>query len=200
MLRGMKVAACMTTQLHTIQPGASLAEAARLMWEHDLGVLPVVDAQGLLVGMLTDRDVCMAAFTSGAPLHVLVVGKHMATTVFALMPDDSLKVAHERMRMHQLRRLPVVDAQGQLVGMLTLMDLARRAGKGGLPVARVHEILTRVGEARTATTPSEPIREVKAAPKPAAKPAPKAKASPARATKSAKKSSNGSRRALVKQR
>jgi CBS domain-containing protein len=100
------------------------------------------------------------------------------------------------MRMHQLRRLPVVDAQGQLVGMLTLMDLARRAGKGGLPVARVHEILTQVGAARTSSSASEPIREVKAA----AKPAPKAKASSVRATKTAKKSSSGSRRALVKQR
>ena len=174
----MKTAACMTPAVHSIRPEASLSEAASLLWTRDLGVLPVVDEQGLLRGMLTDRDICMAAFTSGRALHQLVVANHMASTVFALMPKDSLATAEKRMAMHQLRRLPVVDEEGKLVGLLSLADLSRSRLNG----ARIKALLAKISAPRAAAE-SEPVKEVIPAPpvatrggkpKPTLKPTPKA--------------------------
>jgi CBS-domain-containing membrane protein len=141
----MKIAACMTPAVHSIRPEASLSEAASLLWTRDLGVLPVVDEQGLLRGMLTDRDICMAAFTSGRALHQLVVANHMASKVFALMPKDSLATAEKRMAMHQLRRLPVVDEEGKLVGLLSLADLSRSRLNG----ARIKALLAKISAPRS---------------------------------------------------
>lgn len=151
----MKVTACMSKSVHSVRPECTLSEAAKLLWEQDLGVLPVVDAEGMLRGMLTDRDICMAAFTSGRALHQLEVGNHMAKTVFALMPGDTLAAAEKRMAMHQLRRLPVVDEEGRLVGMLTLGDLSRSKLNG----ARVKALLSKICAPRAACE-TEPIREV----------------------------------------
>ena len=69
----MIVEQCMTQSPRVCTPADSLTSAARLFWEHDLGALPVVDAAGSVVGLITDRDLCMAAYTTGLPLHACTV-------------------------------------------------------------------------------------------------------------------------------
>ena len=98
------------------------------MWEHDCGVVPVVDAEERVLAMLTDRDVCMAAFTQGKPLAELPVSIAASKRVFWVHPHDSVETAERLMRKQQIRRLPVVDERGRLVGLLSLNDLARHAG------------------------------------------------------------------------
>lgn len=122
----MNVARWMTRTPITCRPEHSLARAAQLLWENDLGALPVVDAEQKLVGMITDRDLCMASFTRGCSLGDHTVESAMARQVYTLDIKASIKKAHELFRKHQLRRLPVVDAKAALVGMLTVQDVARR--------------------------------------------------------------------------
>ncbi|HJL41287.1 MAG TPA: CBS domain-containing protein, partial [Myxococcales bacterium LLY-WYZ-16_1] len=119
----------MSRPVVTCRPGDTLNEAARLMWEHDCGALPVVDDADRIVGMITDRDICMAAYTQGAPLWALPVERSMAHKVYSCHPDTPIEEAAVSMRAQRIRRLPVVDGDEQLVGMVTLGDLARHAGR-----------------------------------------------------------------------
>lgn len=125
----MRVDQIMSRPVHCCRPGDSLAEAAWLMWEHDCGCLPVVSGEGIsvVVGMITDRDICMCALFERQPLEQLRVATAMAKQVRSCRPSDQLPAVEEIMRTARLRRLPVVDDDGVLVGMVTLADLAREA-------------------------------------------------------------------------
>lgn len=104
---------------------ATLDDAARLMWEHDCGIIPVVDDEGRLTGVVTDRDICMSAYTQGRPISDIGVMTAMARTVVAGHEDDSIEAAEQLMQDNQIRRLPVIDGEGRPVGMVSLNDLAR---------------------------------------------------------------------------
>ena len=104
---------------------ATLDDAARLMWEHDCGIIPVVDQDGRLIGVVTDRDICMSAYTQGQALNAISVTTAMARTVVASHEDDSVEAAEQLMQDNQIRRLPVVDGEGRPVGMVSLNDIAR---------------------------------------------------------------------------
>jgi CBS domain-containing protein len=97
------------------------------MWERDVGALPVVDPEGRVAGMITDRDICMAALFGGGALRDRRVGEAMARDVIACRPDDGFATARELMAEHQLHRLPVLDGDGRLLGVITLNDLALEA-------------------------------------------------------------------------
>lgn len=125
----MKIEDLMTRDPRTVRPEDSARAAAQAMWEQDCGVLPVVDGGGQLVGMITDRDVCMAAYTRGTSLDRIGVQDTMAKDVTVCRPNEDLGAAEERMRSRQVRRLPVVDEQRRLLGILSLNDLAREAAR-----------------------------------------------------------------------
>lgn len=120
-----RVAAAMSRNLTACEPEDDVAEAARLMWEHDRGFLVVLDPHGRLAGVLTDRDVCMAAYTRGRPLYEISVGAVMSRAPRTCAPDDTLEHAARTMRDAQVHRLPVVEAGGRVVGVLSLADLVR---------------------------------------------------------------------------
>jgi CBS domain-containing protein len=103
----------------------TLNTAAQNMWDNDIGCVPVVDKDRRVVGMLTDRDVCMAAYIQGAPLTGLLVTSAMSKQVFSCAPDDDIAAAEKLMREKQVRRLAVIDAQGRLAGIISLNDIAR---------------------------------------------------------------------------
>jgi CBS-domain-containing membrane protein len=105
--------------------------AAQLMWDHDCGCLPVSGGDGAtrVVGMITDRDICMCALFHNEPLQNLRVSHAMARQVQACKPGDSLADAERTMRAARIRRLPVVDDDGTLVGMISLADLAQEASR-----------------------------------------------------------------------
>jgi CBS domain-containing protein len=109
--------------------------AAQLMWEHDLGAIPVVDNEGRLTGIVTDRDICMAAYTQAARLESIPVTTAMAKQVLSCHLDDSIEAAEQLMRAGQVRRVPVIDNDGRPVGIVAMNDLARlaaRAKKSGV--------------------------------------------------------------------
>jgi CBS domain-containing protein len=101
-----------------------LGTAARLMWDQDCGALPVLDRDGRVVAMITDRDICMAAYTQGRRLDEIPVNTAMSRELVTCSPDDSIGNAEKLMSEHQVRRLPVVDPEGRPLGIVTLNDLA----------------------------------------------------------------------------
>jgi CBS domain-containing protein len=122
----MKVQELMTKAVWACRADEPLSAAARLMWEHDIGEVPVLGADEKIVGIVTDRDLCMSAYFTGEPLAAVPVEHAMSKVVFTIEPTQKLDKAEELMRAKQIRRLPVVDA-GKLVGMISLGDLARAA-------------------------------------------------------------------------
>lgn len=120
----MNVGTWMTRQPVTCRTEETLRDATRRMWSHNRGCLPVVDAEERVVGMLTDRDVTMAAFIQEATLDVIHVGSAMSPHVRTCHPEDSLAEALAMMRMAKVRRLPVVDDRERLIGLLSIDDLA----------------------------------------------------------------------------
>jgi CBS domain-containing protein len=119
----MIVSQVMSRSVETCRPADSLSVAAQKMWDRDVGCLPVVDDGGHLVGAVTDRDVCMAAFTQGRSLDALRVETAMTHGAYTCAPGDGVDIAVAVMRARQVRRLPVIDA-GRLVGLVSLGDLA----------------------------------------------------------------------------
>ncbi len=122
----MKVEQIMTHDVAACAPDDTLAVAARLMWERDCGAVPVV-REGHVVAMLTDRDVAMAALLQGRPLHEIPVSGAMSQDVASCHRSDPVSLAVTILKRRQLHRLPVVDGDAVLVGLLSLADVAREA-------------------------------------------------------------------------
>lgn len=105
----------------------TLERAARLMWEFDVGAIVVVREDGKATGVITDRDICMAAFTQGRSLADALVHTAMSGHLVVAHPDQRLEDIEQAMSAAQLRRIPVVDSDGHPIGMITLNDLALAA-------------------------------------------------------------------------
>lgn len=134
----MKVEQLMTRPVWTCEPSDSLDVAAQLMWDHDVGCV-VVQHHGQVVGVITDRDICMGGYTTGLAFHEIAVGRSMAIEPTVIDARASVDAAVRLMREKRIRRLPVVDAAQRLVGVLSLNDVAREAarqlGRPGLDVS-----------------------------------------------------------------
>jgi CBS domain-containing protein len=121
-----KVQEVATKTVWTCRSDEPLSAAAKLMWEHDIGAVPVLNGEGELVGIVTDRDACVCAYFAGEPLAAVPIERAMSRVVFTIDLAQTIEEAEELMRSKQVRRLAVVDA-GELVGMLSVGDLAQAA-------------------------------------------------------------------------
>lgn len=173
----MKVRDLMAHEVVTCGPTDSLNVAARLMWERDCGCVPVVGRDNLAVGIVTDRDICMGAYTQGRSLHLIEVRDVMGSPVVSCEPGDDLITAENLMRDNRVRRLLVCDGDGKLVGVISLSDIAleaereRREDSGRLiRSTEVAQILAAVSQTRAhavAPIPFAPERgETEFTPKP----------------------------------
>ena len=160
----MKVREIMTTDVRSCSPDASLAEAATLMWENDCGAVPLVNGAGQAVGIITDRDICMAVSTKNRLASDITVGEVSAGHVRTCRPEADVNEALNLMRRGQFRRLPVTDEDGVLVGILSLADVIRHAKKGESKKARhvPHKDVMRVLKALTRPAPPTEADEVAA--------------------------------------
>jgi CBS domain-containing protein len=126
----MNVEQLMMKGVRTCRPEESLNDAAQILWENDCGCVPIVSSEGgKLVGVITDRDICMAAYTQGKTLGEMPVHGMMTRKVLTCSPDDTIAAAQRAMREGRVRRLPVVDESGQLLGLISLADIAREAAR-----------------------------------------------------------------------
>jgi CBS domain-containing protein len=126
----MNTSDLMTTAVQSCHADDNLQRAMQIMWDHDCGVVPVVDRDNRVIGMITDRDVAVAAYTQGHALWQIPVSSAMAKHVHGVRDTDSLEMVEDLMRRVRVRRVPVLDAQGKLRGIISLNDLARHFHRG----------------------------------------------------------------------
>jgi CBS domain-containing protein len=165
----MRIEEIMSENVYYCRPDDSLASCARQMWEHDCGSVPVCagDDDNRVVGMITDRDICMCALHQGQPLSMLKVRDAMSRTLTACAPRDKVGDVEELMRAQQVRRVPVIDGDGGLCGIVSLADFAREASSGngnplgnGVSGSDVGEVLAAIcepGQRNSLSQPSAPV-------------------------------------------
>ena len=158
----MKVRRIMTSNVAACSPDANLSAAAGLMWRHDCGVIPVIDENRKVVGVITDRDICMAAAMSNRPASQIAVSEIISGEVFACAPEDEVSEALAIMQRNRVLRLPVVDQVGTLQGILSMNDIVLRAEDGrkrggdGISYAEVINTRKVIGQSRDFSPEEEP--------------------------------------------
>ena len=137
----------------TCAPTDSLHRAAELLWNADCGMVPVVEGDGRLVGVLTDRDICMASYFRNQPLAALDVGSTMSHTLHTAKPDDSIETIVHLMADKQTRRIPLVENE-RLVGIVALADIARhvKSLESSSACRMLAHTLAAISERRSGTT------------------------------------------------
>jgi len=115
----------MTRNVRTCSADDTLEQATRIMWDADVGSVVVTDEERRPIGMITDRDVAMAVYTQGVALRDARVQSAMANQVVTCSVTSTLSEIEDKMQRAQVRRIPVVDSAGKLVGVVSLADIAR---------------------------------------------------------------------------
>jgi CBS domain-containing protein len=114
----------MTKRPRTVSPGSSVVDAARLMRDEDTGIVPITDGDRL-VGVVTDRDIAIRVVAEGKDPKSATVDEIAARDLATIDPDQDLDEALRLMAKHQVRRLPVVEEDGKLVGIVAQADIAK---------------------------------------------------------------------------
>lgn len=126
----MEVRECMTRNPRFAVVDTSLTEAARIMANGGFGTLPVVSPQGTVIGIVTDRDICVAVANEQRPPSAVTVGEIMNRRVQTCRPDDDVETAMQIMRGHRVRRLPVITPEEKLLGILSMDDVVLHSDAG----------------------------------------------------------------------
>jgi CBS domain-containing protein len=139
----MKIKHVMTRDPKCCVPSDTAQQAAIIMRDEKAGVVPVIENEQSrkIVGIVTDRDLCMNIVAEGRDARTAQVHECMTTAVVSASPQDALEKATELMRDNQIRRIPVIDEQRRLVGIVSLADVVERAG---VRTAETHETLKTV--------------------------------------------------------
>ena len=128
----MKVGSMMNPNVETVRAEDDLARTAMVMWRKDCGFVPVVDGDsGRVVGVITDRDICMASATRHEAPEEMHVRDTMASQVWSVHVEDELETALDMMKERQVHRLPVVDGDARLAGVISFSDVVRLATQDG---------------------------------------------------------------------
>jgi CBS domain-containing protein len=148
----MRVEKIMSHQVTTCAPHDSLEHAASLMWSSDCGCVPVVSASDdrRTIGIITDRDICMAALFRGRSLRDIRVEDVMAKQVLVCRASDKIEDAQRQMETEQIRRLPVVDNEEKLIGIVSMADIVCESARSqhkqhpDIPASDVTATLARI--------------------------------------------------------
>src|SRR5512132_2332652 len=127
----MKVEQLMTPSPATCGLSENLAQVVERMWDANCGIIPVVDDAAHVVGVITDRDICVASATRGLAPGEIRVSDMRRKQVVSCRPDDDVQEALELMQRHHIRRLPVATEEGVLHGIISLDDITLAAGTRG---------------------------------------------------------------------
>jgi CBS domain-containing protein len=120
----MKVKKLMTEEVEFCHLEDDLTKAVEIMWRRDCGVVPVIDGNGSVVGMITDRDISIAAASRNQKLSEIKIGEVIANgNLVTCSPDEDVEDALKKMRRKQIKRLSVVSKNGALTGILSITDI-----------------------------------------------------------------------------
>src|ERR1019366_633601 len=128
----MKVTDVMATPPAYCSPQTNLAAAVEILWRQNCGILPIVDSKEKVLGLITDRDICVALGTRNRLPSEVTVSEVASGKVVACKPDDDLRGALATMAQAKVHRLPVIDAAGKLRGILSIDDVVLRTETGTL--------------------------------------------------------------------
>jgi CBS domain-containing protein len=132
----MVVKDVMNKDIVTCTPHANLAAVAKLMRDHDCGFVPVVSSEGVVVGVITDRDLGIAVGATTRAAERIGVAEVMSQPVFSCFADENVKTVLVTMSKHHVRRLPVLDRQhGHPEGVLSLDDVVQAPHQRGSPTS-----------------------------------------------------------------
>lgn len=126
----MKVGTMMNPNVEAVQADDDLAKTAMVMWRKDCGFVPVID-DDRVVGVITDRDICMASATKHEAPEEMKVRDTMASQVWSVRTEDEIESALGMMRERQVHRLPVLDDGERLAGVIAFSDIVRMASQDG---------------------------------------------------------------------
>ena len=151
----MRIKNVMTKDPKWCVPSDTAQKAASIMRDEDAGIVPVIkDAQDrTLAGVVTDRDLCLAVVAEGRDPSSVTVADCMTPKVVSCSPDDALEKATELMGDNQIRRIPVVNADRELLGIVAMADIV---GRGKVKSAETHETLKEVSA--PTDVPANPAR------------------------------------------
>ena len=121
----MKVKDCMCNEVVSCTPSTTAYDVAKLMQTNHIGCIPVCDNENCMVGVITDRDLVLRCIASDKDAKQTTASDIMTTNVCTCNVEDEMSNAQSKMGDEQIRRLPVVDNSGKVIGMLTLGDLAK---------------------------------------------------------------------------
>lgn len=122
----MTCAEVMTPSPTACQPENTAIEAAELMRREDCGLVPVVSENGKLIGVLTDRDIVVKIVAEGRDARSTAVSEVMSTDLVTCLPQETIETVMEQMATRQVRRIPIVERDGSLVGIVAQADIATR--------------------------------------------------------------------------
>ena len=128
----MKVKDIMMETPYYCQPETNLGSATELMWNANGGFLPVESAEGKVIGVITDRDICVALGTRNRPAGEVTVAEVLTGKLYSCAPDDDIHMALQTLKEAAVRRLPVISQKGMLVGVLSMDDILLRAEPSSL--------------------------------------------------------------------
>lgn len=155
----MKVHDIMIRNVKSCGPETNLAAATEMMWRNNCGALPVLDSESNVIGVLTDRDMCIALGTRNQKASELKVADVAVKPAFTCGPEDDVHQALKTMRQHQVRRIPVVADDSKLAGILCLDEIVLQAVKsehkinGGISYEDVVNTMKAIYEHRAAKSP-----------------------------------------------
>ena len=121
----MKISECMSPYVCFVKPDCNTYDASRIMCENHIGCIPVCDETKKVVGIVTDRDILLRAVACDKNVKQTPVSEIMTTKVYTCKCEDEISQAQNLMAQNQIRRIPVTDQKQQLVGILTMGDLAQ---------------------------------------------------------------------------
>jgi CBS domain-containing protein len=137
----MKVSELMVNSTATCKTTTNLCEIAEIMWKENCGFLPVVNIQDKVIGVVTDRDLFIALGTRNARAAELAAADVACGRVYSCRPEDDVHVALATMAKERVRRLPVLNQAGRLVGVLSADDITLGAHMGDLPELSCKEVV-----------------------------------------------------------
>lgn len=131
----MKVKDVMMRTAASCSRETNLGEAVEILWNRNCGMLPVIDAEQKVIGVITDRDICIALGTRNRLPDQITVGEVASGKLFACRPDDDIRLALASMAEAKVRRLPVLTPEGKLEGILSMDDIVTHSETRGGKVA-----------------------------------------------------------------
>lgn len=144
----MKVKVIMTTDIGFCNLSDDLTKVALIMWQKDCGIVPLVNEENKVVGMITDRDICIAVASRNKKTSCIKAVEFIKDDIISCAEDDKIEKALKKMKKYKLKRLPVTGKNDELVGILSIADILAAKRKNKKLIKKVYRTLTAIAAPR----------------------------------------------------